>query len=115
MFNFDNKTGFLIKSSQGPSLMATGRGSQMAKKNPSNIIAAKTIKVQNVLLMLCRFVCLQNGFKVHYAADLCFAFLSALMRAFELRSTAFPIFGYLKLSLDSGEQRWMKAPELGVY
>lgn len=30
---------------QGPSLMATARGSQVAKKNLSNIIAAKTIKV----------------------------------------------------------------------
>lgn len=43
---------FLIKSSQGPSFLPTGKGSQMAKKNLSNIVAAKTIKVQSVLLML---------------------------------------------------------------
>lgn len=44
---------YLIKSSQGPSFLPTGKGSQVAKKNLSNIVAAKTVKVHSVLLMLC--------------------------------------------------------------
>jgi len=39
--------------SQGPSFLPTGKGSQLAKKNLSNIVAAKTIKVKSGLLILC--------------------------------------------------------------
>lgn len=45
-------TVFVIKSLQGPSFLPAGKASQVAKKNLSNIIAAKTVKVQSVLLML---------------------------------------------------------------
>lgn len=44
---------FLIDSSQGPTFPPTGKGSQVARKILSSIVAAKTIKVQSVLLMLC--------------------------------------------------------------
>lgn len=82
---------FLIKSSQGPSFPPTGRGSQVAKKNLSNIVAAKIIKVQSGLLMLCAIfyvywtifisfcsrlllnppvVCLQAGIIVSYGFEI---------------------------------------------
>lgn len=49
MLSFDKHPVFLSYSSQGPGYLPTGKGSQMAKKNLSNIVAAKTIKVQCVL------------------------------------------------------------------
>lgn len=96
---------FLIKSSQGPSLLPAGKGSQVAKKNLSNIVAAKTIKVQSVLLMLCAifsvygtifisilslqplnpwFVCLQAGIIASYGFEVrcgCTVCFSAMIRA----------------------------------
>lgn len=95
----------LIKSSQGPSFLPSGKGSQMAKKNLSNIVAAKTIKVQSVLLVLHAifsvlstvfisswsvvlpnpwFVCLQAGIIVSYGFEVqrgCTVCFSAMIRA----------------------------------
>lgn len=50
MLTFDNHS-VSYHASQGPSFPPTGKGSQVAKKNLSNMVAAKTIKVQIVLLM----------------------------------------------------------------
>lgn len=43
---------FVIRPLQGPSFLPTSKNSQVGKKNLSNIVAAKTIKVGSVLFML---------------------------------------------------------------
>ncbi len=130
---------FLNKSSQGPSFLPTGKGSQVAKKNLSNIVAAKTIKVQSVLLMLgaifsvrwtifisfCSFLLLSPsavglqagiivsyGFKIHGGCTECF---SAMIRVLtQSILNVFSISGYKNWLLDLEEGKKIKPPKLSV-
>lgn len=67
----------VIKPSQGPSFLPAGKGSQLAKKNLSNIVAAKTVKVHSAPLMplhVCRApsvaVCLQAQIAIRRGSEL---------------------------------------------